>query len=53
MNRELRLTMARILDPPPIAVWRALSDPDLLARWWGPANRARVVVRAREGAAAP
>jgi uncharacterized protein YndB with AHSA1/START domain len=25
-----------MLDSPPDAVFRALTDPDVLARWWGP-----------------
>ena len=25
-----------MLDAPPDAVFRALTDPDVLARWWGP-----------------
>jgi uncharacterized protein YndB with AHSA1/START domain len=26
----------RVLDAPPDLVWRAWTDPDQLARWWGP-----------------
>lgn len=28
---------------PPAAVWRALTDPDLLARWWAPGDVRAVV----------
>ena len=38
MNTELRMTMTRVLDAPPPEVWRALTDPDELGRWWGPAG---------------
>ena len=30
--------MARVLAAPRPAVWRALTDPRQLARWWGPAG---------------
>ena len=32
----LRLDMWRVLSAPPSSVFRALSDPRELARWWGP-----------------
>jgi len=28
--------MIREFDAPPELIWRAWTDPDLLARWWGP-----------------
>lgn len=28
--------MVREFDAPPELIWRAWTDPDLLARWWGP-----------------
>jgi uncharacterized protein YndB with AHSA1/START domain len=28
----------RVLDAPPREVWRAWSEPDAVARWWGPAG---------------
>jgi uncharacterized protein YndB with AHSA1/START domain len=33
---ELTLEMRRILPAAPAVVFRAFSDPDELARWWGP-----------------
>lgn len=38
MTDRLRLTMTRLLDASPRDVWRALTEPALLARWWGPAG---------------
>jgi uncharacterized protein YndB with AHSA1/START domain len=32
----LRLRMTRVLRAPPADVWRAMTDPGELARWWGP-----------------
>jgi uncharacterized protein YndB with AHSA1/START domain len=32
----LVLRLRRILPAPRVAVYRALSDPEVLARWWGP-----------------
>ena len=37
-SNGLRLRIARVLDAAPPAVWRALTEPDQLARWWGPAG---------------
>jgi uncharacterized protein YndB with AHSA1/START domain len=34
----LRLQLTRVLDAAPSTVWRALTEPDELARWWGPAG---------------
>jgi uncharacterized protein YndB with AHSA1/START domain len=33
---ELTLELKRVLPAAPSVVFRALSDPDELARWWGP-----------------
>lgn len=33
---ELTLSMKRVLDAPRPVVFRGLTDPDELARWWGP-----------------
>jgi uncharacterized protein YndB with AHSA1/START domain len=30
--------MTRVLDATPERVWRALTGPDQLGRWWGPAG---------------
>jgi uncharacterized protein YndB with AHSA1/START domain len=41
MTREsgtLRLRVRRVLHAPRAVVFRALIDPDELARWWGPAG---------------
>jgi uncharacterized protein YndB with AHSA1/START domain len=32
----LTLTMTRTLSAPRSAVWSALTDPEQLAKWWGP-----------------
>ncbi len=34
----LRLQITRVLDAARPTVWRALTEPDLLPRWWGPAG---------------
>jgi uncharacterized protein YndB with AHSA1/START domain len=34
--RELILELERRVPAPREAVWRALSEPDELAKWWGP-----------------
>jgi uncharacterized protein YndB with AHSA1/START domain len=34
----LQLRLTRELDASPPTVWRALTEPDTLARWWGPAG---------------
>lgn len=38
MTGPLRVTMTRLLAASPAAVWQALTEPALLARWWGPAG---------------
>jgi uncharacterized protein YndB with AHSA1/START domain len=35
---ELRLNLSTTLDAPPAVVFRACTDPDELAKWWGPAG---------------
>jgi uncharacterized protein YndB with AHSA1/START domain len=35
---DLRLHLKRVLPAPRTFVYRAHTDPDLLARWWGPAG---------------
>ena len=36
-DREIRIE--RIFDAPRDRVWRALSDPKLIAQWWGRGNK--------------
>lgn len=36
-DRDLDLTIARVIKAPRSAVWRAWSDPASLERWWIPA----------------
>lgn len=36
-DREVRLE--RIFDAPRERVWKAMTDPELLAQWWGRGNR--------------
>jgi uncharacterized protein YndB with AHSA1/START domain len=33
---ELTLEMTRVIPAPPTVVFRSFSDPNKLARWWGP-----------------
>jgi uncharacterized protein YndB with AHSA1/START domain len=35
-GRRLRLRMKRVLHAPRSVVFRALTEPELLAKWWGP-----------------
>jgi uncharacterized protein YndB with AHSA1/START domain len=36
-EREIRIE--RIFDAPRDRVWRAMTDPELIARWWGRGNK--------------
>lgn len=36
MNKPHTFTSHRLLDAPPEAVFKALSDPAIIANWWGP-----------------
>jgi uncharacterized protein YndB with AHSA1/START domain len=36
-DREIRIE--RVFDAPRDAVWRALTEPDLIAQWWGRGNK--------------
>ena len=35
-NPRTEVTLTRILDAPRQLVWKAWTDPAMLARWWGP-----------------
>ena len=35
-NRRTEVTLTRIFDAPRALVWKAWTDPAMLARWWGP-----------------
>jgi uncharacterized protein YndB with AHSA1/START domain len=52
-NPARELTITREVDAPRDLVWRAWTDPDLLARWWGPkgmtAQRQSIHIAARAG----
>jgi uncharacterized protein YndB with AHSA1/START domain len=37
-SNALRLKITRVLEAAPPLAWRALTEPALLARWWGPAG---------------
>lgn len=39
------LTISRLIPAPPATVWRAWSDPEILARWWIPAPYACRVIK--------
>lgn len=44
VNREqLSVVMQRVFDAPPEVLWRTLTDPDLIPRWWGPKDIPAVV----------
>jgi uncharacterized protein YndB with AHSA1/START domain len=34
--KELEITITRVFDAPRELVWKAWTDPQHLARWWGP-----------------
>jgi uncharacterized protein YndB with AHSA1/START domain len=34
----MKLELSRVLPTPPAAVFDALTKPDVVARWWGPAG---------------
>jgi uncharacterized protein YndB with AHSA1/START domain len=36
--RELTLEQRRVFPAAPAVTWRAFVDPELLAKWWGPAG---------------
>ena len=40
-DREIRVE--RVFDAPREHVWRAMTEPDLVAQWWGRGNRLDVV----------
>lgn len=40
-EREIRIE--RIFDAPRELVWRAMTEPDLVAQWWGRGNRLDIV----------
>src|SRR5690348_6609781 len=35
-NPRTEVTLTRIFDAPRALVWKAWTDPAMLARWWGP-----------------
>jgi uncharacterized protein YndB with AHSA1/START domain len=37
---DLEVVMTRVFDAPRELVFRAFTDPALIAQWWGPANQA-------------
>jgi uncharacterized protein YndB with AHSA1/START domain len=40
---ESTITVDQFIAAPPGAAWRALTEPELLARWWAPGDIAAVV----------
>lgn len=40
---EREATIERVFDAPREKVWRAMTDPKLIAQWWGRGNRLDVV----------
>jgi hypothetical protein len=46
MNTETpQLVIFRVFDAPRELVYRAFTDPDHLAAWWGPDGRTRLEIR--------
>ncbi|MCM1012209.1 MULTISPECIES: SRPBCC domain-containing protein [unclassified Brevibacterium] len=43
MTDERTIEVDQFLTHPPHTVWRALTEPELLARWWAPGDIAPVV----------
>ena len=51
-TRELSMSLTRIFDAPPALVYRAWTDPEMMASWWGPMPaRSTVDMDVREGGA--
>lgn len=40
---EQKVVMERIFDAPPELVWKTITDPDLIPKWWGPEEYLTVV----------
>ena len=38
MPSEREIMMTRVFDAPPALVFKALTDPELIPQWWGPAK---------------
>lgn len=38
LPKERAIVIARVFDAPRELVWKAWTDPNLMARWWGPKN---------------
>lgn len=36
-REKLSFSMSRVFDAAPEQVWKAISDPELIPQWWGPA----------------
>lgn len=43
MTEENAITCDQFIAHPPAAVWRALTEPELLARWWAPGDVKAIV----------
>jgi uncharacterized protein YndB with AHSA1/START domain len=42
-TRTTAIAVDQFIAAPPAKVWRGLTEPDLLARWWAPGDIAAVV----------
>ncbi|MEO3867882.1 SRPBCC domain-containing protein [Nonomuraea sp. B12E4] len=42
-TRATALTVDQFIPAPPAKVWRSLTEPELLARWWAPGDIRAVV----------
>jgi uncharacterized protein YndB with AHSA1/START domain len=40
---ELKVVLDRVFDAPRERVWKAIMDPKLVPRWWGPRNQTTTV----------
>ena len=43
MNQPDQIQVDQFVARPPDAVWRAITEPELLARWWAPGDVATTV----------
>ncbi|OXM65921.1 SRPBCC family protein [Amycolatopsis vastitatis] len=42
-SRTATISLDQFIAAPPAKVWRSLTEPELLARWWAPGDVAAVV----------
>lgn len=42
-REKLQFTMSRVFDAPRELLWKAITDPNLIPKWWGPRYMTTVV----------